>query len=136
MFLPTYLLVITAFKPIGEMFLTPPLFYVIKPTFQNFIDLFASVTATWVPLSRYFFNTIYISLGATVGCLIIGSMAAYSISKVRFPGSKLIFNLIVYSLMISSTVTGIAHFIIYVSLNWLNTYTISIVPVWASTLGL
>ena len=136
MFLPTYLLVITAFKPIGEMFLTPPLFYVIKPTFQNFIDLFASVTATWVPLSRYFFNTIYISLGATVGCLIIGSMAAYSISKVRFPGSKLIFNLIVYSLMISSTVTGIAHFIIYVGLNWLNTYTISIVPVWASTLGL
>lgn len=136
MFLPTYLLVITAFKPIGEMFLTPPLFYVIKPTFQNFIDLFASVTATWVPLSRYFFNTIYISLGATVGCLIIGSMAAYSISKVRFPGSKLMFNLIVYSLMISSTVTGIAHFIIYVSLNWLNTYTISIVPVWASTLGL
>ncbi len=136
MFLPTYLLVITAFKPIGEMFLTPPLFYVIKPTFQNFIDLFASITATWVPLSRYFFNTVYISLGATVGCLIIGSMAAYSISKIRFPGSKLIFNLIVYSLMISSTVTGIAHFIIYVGLNWLNTYTISIVPVWASTLGL
>ena len=136
MFLPTYLLVITAFKPIGEMFLTPPLFYVIKPTFQNFIDLFASMTSTWVPLSRYFFNTVFISLGATVGCLIIGSMAAYSISKVRFPGSKLVFNLIVYSLMISSTVTGIAHFIIYVALNWLNTYTISIVPIWASTLGL
>ncbi|MBQ9692592.1 MAG: carbohydrate ABC transporter permease [Clostridia bacterium] len=136
MFLPTYLLVITAFKPIGEMFLTPPLFYVIKPTFQNFIDLFASMTSTWVPLSRYFFNTVFISLGATVGCLIIGSMAAYSISKVRFPGSQLVFNLIVYSLMISSTVTGIAPFIIYVALNWLNTYTISIVPIWASTLGL
>lgn len=136
MFLPVYYLIITAFKPIGEMFLTPPNFYVIKPTFQNFIDLFASMTSTWVPISRYVFNTIFISLGATVGCLIIGSMAAYAISKVRFPGSNTIFQLIVYSLMISSTVTGIAHFIIFVSLGWLNTYTISIVPIWASTLGL
>lgn len=136
MFLPMYYLIITAFKPIGEMFLTPPNFYVIKPTFQNFIDLFASMTSTWVPISRYVFNTIFISLGATVGCLIIGSMAAYSVSKIRFPGSNVVFQLIVYSLMISSTVTGIAHFIIFVALHWLNTYTISIVPIWASTLGL
>ena len=136
MFSPTYYLIITAFKPIGEMFLTPPNFYVIKPTFQNFIDLFASMTSTWVPLSRYIFNTIFISLGATVGCLIIGSMAAYAISKVRFPGYNVVFSLIVYSLMISSTVTGIAHFLVFVALKWLNTYTISIVPMWASTLGL
>ncbi len=136
MFLPTYYLIITAFKPIGEMFLMPPKFYVMRPTFQNFIDLFASMTSTWVPISRYAFNTIYISLAATVGCLVIGSLAAYSISKVRFPGSVGVFQLIVYSLMISSTVTGIAHFILFVALNWLNTYTISIVPVWASTLGL
>ncbi len=136
MFLPTYYLIITAFKPIGEMFLTPPNFYVIRPTMQNFIDLFASMTSTWVPLSRYIFNTIFISLGATLGCLIIGSMAAYAISKVRFPGYNAMFQLIVYSLMISSTVTGIAHFLIYVALGWLNTYTISIVPTWASTLGL
>ncbi len=136
MFLPVYYLIITAFKPIGEMFLTPPNFYIIKPTFQNLIDLFASMTSTWVPISRYIFNTIFISLGATIGCLVIGSLAAYSISKVRFPGANTVFQLIVYSLMISSTVTGIAHFIIFVGLNWLNTYTISIVPVWASTLGL
>ena len=136
MFLPVYYLIITAFKPIGEMFLTPPNFYVIKPTMQNFIDLFASMTSTWVPISRYIFNTVFISLGATVGCLIIGSMAAYAISKVHFPGANVIFQMIVYSLMISSTVTGIAHFIIFVALGWLNTYTISIVPIWASTLGL
>ena len=136
MFLPVYYLIITAFKPIGEMFLTTPNFYVIKPTLQNFIDLFASMTSTWVPISRYIFNTVFISLGATVGCLIIGSMAAYAISKVHFPGANAIFQMIVYSLMISSTVTGIAHFIIFVGLGWLNTYTISIVPIWASTLGL
>lgn len=67
---------------------------------------------------------------------VLGSMSAYSLSKIRFPGSKIIMNIIVYSLMISSTVTALTNFIVYVALGWLNTYTISIVPVWASTLGL
>lgn len=80
--------------------------------------------------------TVLISVGATVGCLVLGSMSAYSISKIRFPGHKIIMNIIVYSLMISSTVQSLTNFIVYVALGWLNTYTISIVPVWASTLGL
>ena len=94
------------------------------------------VIATWVPISRYLFNTIFISVGATVGCLVLGSMSAYSISKIRFPGYKIVMNIIVYSLMISSTISSLTNFIVYVALGWLNTYTISIVPIWASTLGL
>ena len=66
----------------------------------------------------------------------LGSMSAYSISKIRFPGHKIVMNIIVYSLMISSTVQSLTNFIVYVALGWLNTYTVSIVPVWASTLGL
>ena len=89
-----------------------------------------------MPISRYLFNTIFISVGATVGCLVLGSMSAYSISKIRFPGYKIVMNIIVYSLMISSTISSLTNFIVYVALGWLNTYTISIVPIWASTLGL
>jgi ABC-type glycerol-3-phosphate transport system permease component len=136
MFLPMWYLIVNSFKPLGEMNLTPPRFYVMKPTLKNYIDLFTNINATWVPISRYIFNTIFISVAATVGCLVFGSMAAYSISKIRFPGYNIVMNLIIYSLMISSTVSGLTNFIIYVQLGWLNTYTISIVPVWASTLGL
>ncbi len=136
MFLPMWYMLVTSLKPLGEMNLTPPKFYVMKPTLKNYIDLFTNINATWVPISRYIFNTIWISIMATLGCLVIGSMAAYSISKIRFPGSKFVMSLIVYSLMISSTVSGLTNFIIFVALGWLNTYTISIVPVWASTLGL
>ena len=89
-----------------------------------------------MPISRYLFNTIFISVGATVGCLVLGSMSAYSISKIRFPGYKIVMNIIVYSLMISSTISSLTNFIVYVALGWLNPYTISIVPIWASTLGL
>lgn len=136
MFLPMWYMLINSLKPLGEMNMTPPKFYVMKPTLKNYIDLFTNINATWVPMSRYIFNTILISVAATFGCLVFGSLAAYSLSKVRFPGYKFVNNLIVYSLMISSTVSGLTNFIIYVALGWLNTYTISIVPVWASTLGL
>ena len=136
MFLPMWYTLITSIKPLGELNMTPPRFYVMKPTFKNYIDRFTNINATWVPISRYIFNTIFISVMSTTGCLLLGSMSAYAISKVRFPGYNFVMNLIVYSLMISSTVTGIANFFVYVLLGWLNTYTISIVPVWASTLGL
>lgn len=136
MFLPMWYLLVTAFKPLGERNITPPRFYVMKPTFQNFIDLFTNMNSTWVPISRYIFNTVIISVMATLGCLILGSLTAYALSKIRFPGANIIFVIIQYSLMISSTVAGITSFIIFVALGWLNTYYISIIPVWASTLGL
>lgn len=136
MFLPLWYQIVNSLKPLGEINMTPPRFYVMKPTLKNFADLFTNINSTWVPISRYIFNTVLISVGATVGCLVLGSMSAYSISKIRFPGHKIIMNIIVYSLMISSTVQSLTNFIVYVALGWLNTYTISIVPVWASTLGL
>ena len=136
MFLPMWYLIITAFKPLGERNITPPKFYVMKPTLQNFIDLFSNMNSTWVPISRYLFNTIIISVAATFGCLVLGSLTAYALSKIHFPGHVAIFKMIQYSLMISSTITAITNFFIFVFLKWLNTYWISIVPVWASTLGL
>lgn len=136
MFLPMWYLVVSAFKPLAERNITPPRFYVVNPTLQNFIDLFTNMNSTWVPISRYMFNTIIISVGATLGCLILGSLTAYALSKIRFPGSDAIFAVIRYSLMISSTITAVVNFFIFVWLGWLNTYWISIVPVWASTLGL
>lgn len=136
MFLPMWYLIITALKPLGERNITPPNLYVIKPTFQNFIDLFSNMNSTWVPISRYIFNTVIISVAATFGCLVLGSLTAYALSKIRFPGRNGIFKMIQWSLMISSTIAGITNFFIFVFLGWLNTYYISIIPVWASTLGL
>jgi len=135
-FLPMYYTIINAFKPTAEVNITPPLFYVMKPTLQNFIDLFTNINITWVPVSRYIFNTVFISVASTFGCLVFGSITAYALSKVRMPGYKLIFAMIKYSLMISSVISGLAAFVIYVALGWLNTYTISIVPTWAGTMGL
>ncbi len=136
MFIPMYYVVIQAFKPLDELFMFPPRFYVISPTFDNFADLFTLMSDSWVPFSRYIFNTVFLSICGTLGNLIFASMAAYSLAKLRFPGRKTIFQVIVMSLMFHSTVNAVTHFIILSSFGWIDTYLSIIVPSLASTMGL
>ena len=136
MFLPMYYVVIQSFKPLDELFMFPPRFYVINPTFDNYTDLFALMSTSWVPFSRYVFNTVFITLCGTVGNLICSSMAAYALAKLRFPGRNAIFQIIVMSLMFHSTVNTVTHFIILSSFGWVDTYLARIVPSLASTMGL
>ncbi len=136
MFLPMWYQIMMAIKPLGERNITPPKFYVMEPTFQNFLDLFSNINSTWVPISRYLFNTIIISLGGTFGSLVFGSVAAYALTKIRFPGANGASKLIELSLMIVATVTAQVNFFIFIALGWLNTYWLSIVPTWAATSGL
>ncbi len=136
MFLPMYYVVIQSLKPLDELFMFPPRFYVINPTFDNFKDLVTLMGDSWVPFSRYIFNTVFITLCGTAGNLIIASMAAYALAKLRFPGRNAIFQMIVMSLMFHSTVNQVTHFIILSSFGWIDTYLSVIVPSLAGTMGL
>ena len=136
MFLPMYYVVIQALKPLDELFMFPPRVYVIKPTLKNFTDLFTLMGDSWVPFSRYIFNTVFITICGTVGNLLFASMAAYSLAKLRFPGRNTIFQIIVMSLMFHSTVNQVTHFIILSAFGWVDTYLSIIVPSMATTIGL
>ncbi|MBE6532386.1 MAG: carbohydrate ABC transporter permease [Ruminococcaceae bacterium] len=136
MFVPMYYVVIQSLKPLDELFMFPPRFYVSKPTFDNFVDLFTLMDDSWVPFSRYIFNTVFLTVCGTLGNLVFASMAAYSLAKLRFPGRNAIFQLIVTSLMFHSTVNQVTHFIILSSFNWIDTYLSIIVPSMATTMGL
>ncbi len=136
MFIPMYYVVIQSLKPLDELFMFPPRFYVIKPTLDNFSDLFVLMSDSWVPFSRYIFNTVFITLTGTFGNLIFASMAAYALAKLRFPGRDIIFQIIVMSLMFHSTVNQVTHFIILSAFGWIDTYLSIIVPALAGTMGL
>ena len=112
MVLPMVYAISSSLKPLDELWMYPPKFFVKNPTFKNFKDLFRLMGTSWVPFSRYIFNTIFISLVGTVGNVLCSSYAAYALAKIKFPGRKWMFKLIVYSLMFNSTVTGITNFII------------------------
>ena len=136
MFIPMYYVVVQSLKPLDELFMFPPRFYVMNPTFDNFADLFTLMGDSWVPFSRYIFNTVFITICGTLGNLVLASMAAYSLAKLRFPGRNAIFQVIVMSLMFHSTVNQVTHFIILSSFGWIDTYLSIIVPSLATTMGL
>lgn len=136
MALPMAYNVMQAFKPLNEMFLYPPRFFVVNPTLKNFTDLFRLMGTSWVPFSRYIFNTAFIAIVGTFGNVVMSAMAAYSLSKLRYPGRNFLFKMIVYSLMFNSTVTGITSFIVISWMGWVDTYWAVIIPAWCSTFGL
>ena len=88
MFLPMYYVIIQSLKPLDELWVFPPRFYVQHPTGKNFGDLFTLLSDSWVPFSRYIFNTVFITAMGTFGNLLFSSLAAYAISKIPFPGRK------------------------------------------------
>ena len=136
MFLPMVYVLSQSLKPLDELWMYPPRFIVRNPTFNNFKDLFVLMNDSWVPFSRYIFNTVLTSVGGTFGHLFLASMAAYALAKIKFPGGKSIFNTIRTSLMFHATVTAITSFIIMSSLKMVDTYLAIIIPAWGSTLGL
>ncbi len=136
MFLPMVYVVMQSLKPLDELWMYPPRFIVMSPTLKNFTSLFSLMNISWVPFSRYIFNTVFTSVMGTFGHLFIASLAAYTLAKIKFPGGKTMFKTIQTSLMFNSTVTGITSFIILSAFGWLDTYLAIIVPAWGSTLGL
>lgn len=125
-----------AFKPLNELFYFPPRLLPEIPTMDNFAQLFSLMKTTWVPFSRYIFNTFFITLTATVGHVIITSMAAYPLAKNNFKGRRIINNMVLYSLMFVAAVNDVANYITISWLGWIDTYFAVIIPFLGAPLGL
>ena len=136
MVLPLVYAIAQSLKPLDELWVFPPRFFVVNPTFKNFTDLFKLMGESWVPFSRYIFNTAFISVVGTAGNVLFSAYAAYAIAKVPFPGRNFLFKIVVYSLMFNSTVTGITNFLTMSALGWVDTYFAVIVPAFCTTFGL
>lgn len=82
----------------------------------------------------------YISVAYTVltiaGVLLIGSMAAFEFALFRFPGARILFALVMLSLMVPTAATLIPTYLVVAKLGWLNTMQGLVVPGLASAFGL
>ncbi|GHU74718.1 ABC transporter permease [Clostridia bacterium] len=136
MALPLILIVSNALKPLDEAFQYPPTLFVRRPTLENFTDLFFILTESWVPFSRYIFNTLIITGCGTLGHVLVASMAAYPLAKHQFPGKGAFFALVVLSLMFNDSVKQIANYMIISWLGINNTYFALILPAFVAGIGL
>lgn len=126
--LPLVYLVNTAFKPLDELFVYPPTFFVKHPTTKNFTDLIVSLGSSTVPFTRYLFNSIIITTIIVMGTVMVSSLGAYSLVKFKPPGGQALFNLILVALMFSPHVTKIPSYMVVNKLHLINTYWALILP--------
>jgi ABC-type glycerol-3-phosphate transport system permease component len=136
MVLPLVYAINSAFKPLDEIFVFPPTLFVRHPTMGNFTDLMNLLGNSWVPFSRYIFNTVFITGMGIIGHVLLASAAAYPLAKHHFPGKSLLFSVVVLSLMFTPAVTSIPNYMIMSWIGLIDTYWAVIVPAFAFPLGL
>lgn len=135
MILPMLYSVIQAFKPLDELFLYPPHFFVRNPTTQNFSDVFYLTESLEVPFLRYVFNSVFITVAGTAIYIILASAAGYALGKGTFKGKSALSALVVWALLFRPEVTAIPQYVIVSKLGMVNTYWALILPALASTMG-
>lgn len=135
MLLPIVYIFNHAFKPLHELFLFPPTFIVRSPTWQNFIELLSLTQSEFVPVSRYIFNSVVVTIITTFSMVVTSAFCAYALSKHKFPGSNAVFSLIMLSLLFVPTVIQIPRFVVVQSIGIMNTYWGHVLPLIAMPVG-
>ena len=135
MILPMIYSISTSFKPLDELLKFPPQFIVNRPTLQNYLQLPSIISSLSVPLSRYIFNSAFVSIVTTFGHVIIAAMAAFVMSKGRFKGLGVFFLIVQFSLLYNHYTLAIPQYIIMSKINIVDTYLVYILPYLPSSLG-
>ena len=126
--LPLIYLISTAFKPLNELFIFPPEFFVRSPTLKNFSDLVLSISSSTVPFTRYIFNSLLITVLTVLFTIVVSTMGAYSMAKHHPPGTRALFNIVIAAMMFSPYVTQIPRYLVVNSMGLINHYAALILP--------
>jgi ABC-type glycerol-3-phosphate transport system permease component len=136
MLLPIIYIFSTAFKPLDELFAYPPRFFVISPTLDNFTDLFGRLSKSGIPISRYLFNSIVVTLVTVAASTIVSTTAAYALSKKRFKLKQALFAVNTVALMFVPIAVTIPKFLVIQRLSLMDTFLVHILPGLAIPVGL
>ena len=133
--LPLVYCLCTSLKPLDEILIFPPRFFVHRPTFANYAALPELLSSLRVPLSRYIFNSLFVTLGTTFLYVVVASMAAFVLCKSNIKFKKTIFYIIQFSLLFNAYTLSVPQYLIFTWMNIVDTYWVCILPHFASTMG-
>jgi ABC-type glycerol-3-phosphate transport system permease component len=125
-----------AFKPFDELIEYPPRFLVRRPTADNFIELFRTATTTGIPVSRYLFNSLVITLSVVFLTILLTTMTGYALSKMKFHVKKILFEINTIAMMFVGTALVIPRYLVIEKLGLIDNFFAHIIPVLAVPVGL
>ncbi|HOH53307.1 MAG TPA: carbohydrate ABC transporter permease [Fervidobacterium sp.] len=135
MILPIIFIFSHSFKPLDELFAFPPTFFPQKPTLENFKNLFSTTTENGIPISRYIFNSVVVTVAVMFFNILISTMAAFALSKMKFKMKNIIFEINTIALMFVSTTVTIPRYLLISKLHIVNTYFAHILPLISMPVG-
>ncbi len=125
-----------AFKPMEELFAFPPTFFVKNPTLENFSKLIKFSDSSGIPLSRYLFNSLIVTV-ITVGlALLLTTMSAFALAKIKFKGRNMLTQINQIAIMFVSTAVLIPRYLVICNLGLIDNLLAHILPLVAMPVAL
>ena len=136
MVLPIVYIFNHAFKPFDELIEYPPRFFVKNPTFDNFIEFFKVSSISDIPVGRYIFNSLVITVVVCFLSIVVAAMTGYALSKLRFKMKDVIFEINNIALMFVGIAVTIPKYIITDAIGLTDTFWVHIIPALAIPVGM
>jgi multiple sugar transport system permease protein len=116
-------MVISSLKDLAEYRQSPPTFIPRAFLFANYVDAFNTAN-----LGKLFVNTMYVGVVSTILSLIITILTAFAFARLEFKGKNTLFAVLLATMMIPGELFTITNYQTVFYLNWMNTFTVLIVP--------
>lgn len=134
--MPIIFIVNHAFKPMEELFAFPPTFFVKNATLENFTKLMKFSNTSGIPLSRYVFNSILVTV-LTVGlALLLTTMSAFALAKIKFKGRNMLAQINQIAIMFVGTAVLIPRYLVVCQLGLINNIWAHVLPLVAMPVAL
>ncbi len=133
--LPLVYSICTSLKPLDEILIFPPRFFVVRPTIANYTAIPELLSNLRVPLTKYIFNSLFTTVATTFLYVVVASMAAFVLCKSKLKFKGVIFYIVQFSLLFNAYTLAVPQYLILTWMNIIDTYWVYILPHFASTMG-
>ena len=127
MIFPFFWMILTSFKTFSETTRIPPVIFPKSFSFANYNTVFLTL-----PFKQFYINTIVTSFTVTIGQIIVSTMAAYVFARLKFPGNKILFFIVLSVMMVPTQIFIIPQYMTMKYLHLLDSLPALIIPGWFS----
>jgi multiple sugar transport system permease protein len=120
---PFVWMALSSVKPESEVDEVPPTWLPRDVTLDHYDNLFTNLN-----LPTFFFNSVVVALVVALGNVAFGAMLGYALAKLRFRGRRILFGLVLVTLMVPGVATFIPQFVLVTNLGLVNTLPGMILP--------
>ncbi len=121
--LPFFWMISTSLKDSSVIFQIPPRWISEHLAWENYPKAIKAI-----PFIRFTFNSAFITFFRMIGEIFTGALVAYGFARFKFPGRRVLFLILLATIMIPGEITLIPVFIMFTKLNWIDTFKPLIIP--------